>query len=790
MKKEHKSDDKGFLNRLKILFNPNRYSRSSAKSLPVKLLPTQPDFKVKNLPFHKAIIEGEKEIIESFLRAGVDVNEKGSDGITAFHIAISVAAPKKEIIRLLCEHGANVNLKSDNGTTALRVLVEARNIELIQFLFDKGLVIDLSDKHKGDTVIHSAIKAGELDIAKFLIDRIDSADANVCDDNKKTPLILVSDFDNIDTSQNSKRILIASTLLKKNARHDLKDNNGRTALHYAAMGEKTEIVKVLISQDQNLDERDRVRRTPLMWAARSDASEVVEILLQKKANISLIDKDEKTALQIAMKKNSLRAVKILIKWHATPTSSDLESMDDGDCKDYIRGVLERTIIPDRIGSVNAYACLTLSLRVEMSTDFNYKAKDKLGEGTYGVVYHGICKIFNQVAIKKLHQEQFDEKIREEFLQEASVMASASVFSDYLVRLQGICLQPPHLIMEYMPGGNLFYFLQKTKDDNSLLFWLIKCHIAYGVAAGLYHLHQSVPPILHRDLKSPNILLKPVYDPDLKMIFYHPKLCDFGLSRTKKTLKGDSSDQNLVGTVPWMAPELFRVSDGHNEQSDIFSLGLVIWELATHKTPYQEIRKNIERMIRSKDVYEFLENEKKNENIGQTFVATVLSALRKGELKNLDSQQKLVVSAFEEIVMVKLRKEIEKLFFSQPNLSILERPDFKIDRETPDEIKKIIEKCCDFKPGNRPTAKSVTEKLLKLTKKIPVQIFKDKLEKLIIEGYQFLIERFPLHISMQFIYSRTISAALNGKKINDLVNSLIFALSTKDIKNDQYIPIPF
>jgi serine/threonine protein kinase len=100
-------------------------------------------------------------------------------------------------------------------------------------------------------------------------------------------------------------------------------------------------------------------------------------------------------------------------------------------------------------------------------------------------------------------------------------------------------------------------------------------IAYGVAKGMYYLHSQFPVVIHRDLKSPNILL----GTNVREV----KITDFGLSRLRVESYVDTGPG---GTPEWMAPELLR-QDPFDEQSDVFSFGVILWELVMCEKPWKE-----------------------------------------------------------------------------------------------------------------------------------------------------------------------------------------------------------
>eukprot|EP00644_Phytophthora_capsici_P009409 jgi/Phyca11/107158/e_gw1.13.361.1 len=126
-------------------------------------------------------------------------------------------------------------------------------------------------------------------------------------------------------------------------------------------------------------------------------------------------------------------------------------------------------------------------------------------------------------------------------------------------------------MEFVPLGDLQGYLRKSFD---LLLWRTdKIHMALGIALALEYLHTKCPPIIHRDLKSKNILISKNLD---------PKLSDFGVSRGRQ----DNSMTTGVGTPYWSAPEILE-GNRYTEQADIYSFGVVLSELDTGKNPYHD-----------------------------------------------------------------------------------------------------------------------------------------------------------------------------------------------------------
>jgi serine/threonine protein kinase len=136
-----------------------------------------------------------------------------------------------------------------------------------------------------------------------------------------------------------------------------------------------------------------------------------------------------------------------------------------------------------------------------------------------------------------------------------------------------------LVTEFCGGGNLFNLLH---ESNVPLSWKQRCKMALDVAKGMNSLHSYKPPILHRDLKSLNLLLvesvKGPYDPVLV------KITDLGLARFQ------SSNQymtGMAGTFHWMAPEVLA-GKPYTIKADIYSYAIVLWEIITRRKPYEDM----------------------------------------------------------------------------------------------------------------------------------------------------------------------------------------------------------
>ncbi|MBA0817568.1 hypothetical protein Gohar_019792 [Gossypium harknessii] len=203
---------------------------------------------------------------------------------------------------------------------------------------------------------------------------------------------------------------------------------------------------------------------------------------------------------------------------------------------------------------------------------NFDQANIIGCGGFGLVYRGTLPDGRKVAIKRLSGDcgQMDREFR------AEVEALSRAQHPNLVHLQGYCMHKNDrlLIYSYMENGSLDYWLHEKVDGPSLLGWETRLKIAQGAARGLAYLHQSCEPhILHRDIKSSNILL----DENFKA-----HLADFGLARL--ILPYDTHvTTDLVGTLGYIPPEYGQASVA-TYKGDVYSFGVVLLELLTGKRP--------------------------------------------------------------------------------------------------------------------------------------------------------------------------------------------------------------
>ncbi|KAL8492267.1 hypothetical protein ACS0TY_023775 [Phlomoides rotata] len=198
-------------------------------------------------------------------------------------------------------------------------------------------------------------------------------------------------------------------------------------------------------------------------------------------------------------------------------------------------------------------------------------KERVGAGSFGTVHraewHG-----SDVAVKLLTIQDFHDDQLKEFLREVAIMKR--VRHPNVVLFMGAVTKRPHLsiVTEYLPRGSLFRLIHRPAAGE-ILDQRRRLRMALDVAKGINYLHRLTPPIVHWDLKSPNLLVDKNWT---------VKVCDFGLSRFKANTF--ISSKSVAGTPEWMAPEFLR-GEPSNEKSDVYSFGVILWELVTMQQPW-------------------------------------------------------------------------------------------------------------------------------------------------------------------------------------------------------------
>ncbi|KAF9970700.1 hypothetical protein BGZ73_006554 [Actinomortierella ambigua] len=206
----------------------------------------------------------------------------------------------------------------------------------------------------------------------------------------------------------------------------------------------------------------------------------------------------------------------------------------------------------------------------LSRQSSLKLGSEVGSGSYGTVYRGRFDA-RKAAFKKFRISQ-NEGEHGAIQQEVKLLEGLKC--RHIIQFFGTTYHNGAfvLVTDFAEGGNLKRAIEKfTLSD-----WTAKERISQEIASGLAYLHHN--KIIHRDLKSANVLLTRHLE---------VRLCDFGLAVVKTTSASHSTD-TVRGTIRWMAPELHGFRPKYSTKSDVYALGMVMWEMAANcTTPYRD-----------------------------------------------------------------------------------------------------------------------------------------------------------------------------------------------------------
>jgi Protein tyrosine and serine/threonine kinase/C-terminal of Roc, COR, domain/WD domain, G-beta repeat len=229
--------------------------------------------------------------------------------------------------------------------------------------------------------------------------------------------------------------------------------------------------------------------------------------------------------------------------------------------------------------------------------------EELARGTGTVVYRAQHKVTGAaLAVKEfqLDEDVTQSDILEKFeLFRREVILTAGLQHPNVVGLSGFCVHNNrfYMLSPFIHNGDLAHLLRK--NDAVHLDWPLRLKIAADMVQGMLALHNANPPIVHRDVKSPNVLMQS-FDAEAPVV---ARIADFGLSDIGAISRGR---ERAVMCPNWLAPEAMREQGGENtKRSDVYSFGIMLWELYTRQFPFGEYKCKfewqLEKRILTEDV---------------------------------------------------------------------------------------------------------------------------------------------------------------------------------------------
>ncbi|KAL5987591.1 hypothetical protein ACLOJK_035340 [Asimina triloba] len=321
---------------------------------------------------------------------------------------------------------------------------------------------------------------------------------------------------------------------------------------------------------------------------------------------------------------------------------------------------------------------------------NYHESRILGKGGYGTVYKGILPPDGKVvAIKK--SKLVDETQIEQFINEVVILSQIN--HKHVVKLLGCCLetQVPMLVYEFVTNGTLFDHIHAQGGPRGSFSWENRLRIAAETAGALAYLHSAASvPIIHRDIKSTNILLDDNYT---------AKVSDFGASRLVPLDHAELTTM-VQGTLGYLDPEYFHTSQ-LSEKSDVYSFGVVLVELLTGKLPLALERTEKERNLAMHFVYSVKENR-----LGEILEERVASQGRVEEVEAVAelARRCLKLRGDERPVMKEVAMELEGLRRGG-------RHPWEVGEEVEEESRRLLGEVPGFDTGDSSALDSLMNRIM-------------------------------------------------------------------------------
>ncbi|KAL9141570.1 hypothetical protein ABFS82_14G113800 [Erythranthe guttata] len=283
-----------------------------------------------------------------------------------------------------------------------------------------------------------------------------------------------------------------------------------------------------------------------------------------------IGSDQRQANEVASEKNKVFLIADVARGLDIESGSKESSTTRSESSSALSAASTTTTTTD--GMVNFGWGRWYSLNELQTATSQFSAENVVGEGGYGIVYRGVLHDGSVVAVKHLlnNKGQAEKEFKVE------VEAIGKVKHKNLVGLLGYCAEGAQrfLVYEYIDNGNLEQWLHGDVGPVSPLTWDIRMKIAIGTARGLAYLHEGLEPkVVHRDVKSSNILL------DRK---WNPKVSDFGLAKLLGSEKSYVTTR-VMGTFGYVSPD-YASTGMLNEGNDVYSFGVLLMEIITGRSP--------------------------------------------------------------------------------------------------------------------------------------------------------------------------------------------------------------
>lgn len=227
-----------------------------------------------------------------------------------------------------------------------------------------------------------------------------------------------------------------------------------------------------------------------------------------------------------------------------------------------------------LGEKYSSTCQLFSYPDLLSATNNFMPENLIGKGGSSLVYRGCLSGGQKLAVKILKPSVDALK---QFVSEIEIISS--LHHKNIISLVGFCFEEDQLLLVYnlLSRGSLEDNLHGSEKSKNLFGWDMRYKVALGVAEALDCLHSSAEPIIHRDVKSSNILLSDDFE---------PQLSDFGLATWTSSCSHHMGTSDVAGTFGYLAPEYF-MNGKLNDKLDVYAFGVVLLELLSGRKPIDD-----------------------------------------------------------------------------------------------------------------------------------------------------------------------------------------------------------
>eukprot|EP01107_Rhizomastix_libera_P014113 TRINITY_DN422_c0_g1_i2.p1 TRINITY_DN422_c0_g1~~TRINITY_DN422_c0_g1_i2.p1 ORF type:complete len:821 (-),score=198.20 TRINITY_DN422_c0_g1_i2:30-2492(-) len=513
------------------------------------------DEQLEQYPLFSAIqmknVQLVSELLNGYKQHKIDINLQDKLGNSALHLACQYC--DEQIICLILHFdGINVNLKNQDDNTPLHYFCEKFSSPQCQDPFQLFIAhhVDVNAVNKnGETPLHKSCfnKTVRMMLITHLLNN--GAHVNQLNSHGEGPLHFAVRLNRDD---------LVTLLLKSGADHTIKGKSGKAPLDLAEESKNKQIAGRLQRVDDlcqwlrkiNPEIYDLYRTKFISEALYLDVlPDVGDDLLQ---SIGIIEAAHRMVI--------LKNAKLISK---EPIRKDPRQIENQ------KSVVSHDVktSPSFISSGTSMDKWTIS---PGEIEFTGNAGNKIGSGTSGKVYKALYRNM-EVAVKVLRPFS-DASESQEFEKEFEVMC---VLRDpNIVKFFGICVESKlQIVMEYCNRDTLYDVMNNPHYE---IGWVKTMQFAMQMTKGMICLHSFSPQILHRDFKSLNVLVTESWE---------CKICDFGLSRFNTKENQMRTLKEVRGTFPYCAPEVVPnaehpevIPQAYTDKSDVYSMGIVIWEL--------------------------------------------------------------------------------------------------------------------------------------------------------------------------------------------------------------------